>query len=57
VCSSDLDTKFAHPFEGTWMSFMYQNTINETIKPAILLLTPVEHNRFDHYPGELRREN
>ena len=52
-----IDTKFAHPFEGTWMSFMYQNTINETIKPAILLLTPVEHNRFDHYPGELRREN
>jgi hypothetical protein len=36
---------------------MFQNTINETIKPAILLLTPVEHNRFDHYPGELRREN
>jgi len=52
-----IDTKFAHPFEGTWMSFMFQNTINETIKPAILLLTPVEHNRFDHYPGELRREN
>jgi hypothetical protein len=52
-----IDTKFAHPFEGTWMSFMFQNTINETIKPAILLLTPVEHNRFDHYAGELRREN
>jgi hypothetical protein len=52
-----IDTKFAHPFENTWMSFMYQETVKGVIKPALLLLTPVEHNRFDHYPGELRREN
>ena len=52
-----IDTKFAHPFENTWMSFMYQETVKGVIKPALLLLTPVEHHRFDHYPGELRREN
>lgn len=52
-----IDTKFAHPFENTWMSFMYQETIKGVIKPGILLLTPVEHHRFDHYAGELRREN
>lgn len=52
-----IDTKFAHPFENTWMSFMYQETIKNAIKPGILLLTPVEHHRFDHYAGDLRREN
>jgi len=52
-----IDTKFAHPFENTWMSFMYQETIKNAIKPGILLLTPVEHHRFDHYASDLRREN
>lgn len=52
-----IDTKFAHPFENTWMSFMYQETIKNVIKPGILLLTPVEHHRFDHYASGLRREN
>jgi SAM-dependent methyltransferase len=52
-----IDTKFAHPYENTWMSFMYQETVKNVIKPGILLLTPVEHHRFDHYAGELRREN
>ena len=52
-----IDTKFAHPYENTWMSFMFQETIKNVIKPGILLLTPVEHHRFDHYAGDLRREN
>ena len=51
------DTKFQHPFENTWMSQIYQETIKGKIKPGLLLLTPVEHNRFDHYSAELRREN
>jgi hypothetical protein len=29
-----IDTKFAHPFEGTWMSFMFQNTI-EILEKAL----------------------
>lgn len=51
------DTKFRHPFENTWMSHIYQETIKGKINPGLLLLTPIEHNRFDHYSSELRREN
>ena len=51
------DTRFQHPFENTWMSYIYQETIKGKIKPGLLLLTPVEHNRFHHYAAELRREN
>jgi len=52
-----LDTKFARPFEQTWMSFMYQETKKGVINPGLLLLSPTEHNRFDHYASEIRREN
>jgi len=52
-----LDTKWAHPFEQTWMSHIYQETIKENIKPGILLATPTEHDRFEHYSMEERREN
>jgi len=51
------DTKWGHPYEQTWMSFIYQETIKENIKPGLLLLTPIEHNRFDHYDGKLRKES
>ena len=51
------DTKWGSPYEQTWMSHIYQETIKEKIKPGLLLLTPVEHNRFHHYDGSLRREN
>jgi FkbM family methyltransferase len=52
-----LNTKWAHPYEQTWMSFIYQETIKGNINTAILLATPTEHNRFDHYTAEERREN
>jgi hypothetical protein len=52
-----LETKFAHAFEQTSMSYCYQETIKGNIKPGLLLLTPTEHNRFEHYDGKLRREN
>lgn len=52
-----LDTKWQHPYEQTWMSFMYQETVKGNIKPGILLATPTEHNRFHFYPGSERREN
>jgi hypothetical protein len=51
-----LKTKFQHPFEQTLMSHCYQETIKGNIKPGLLLLTPTEHNRFDHYDGSLRKE-
>ena len=51
-----LKTKFQHPFEQTLMSQCYQETIKGNINPGLLLLTPTEHNRFDHYDGSLRKE-
>lgn len=52
-----LNETWAHPYEQTWMSYIYQETIKGNIKPALLLLTPTEHNRFDYYDGKLRRES
>jgi hypothetical protein len=52
-----LETRWAHPFEQTLMSYCYQETIKGSIKPGLLLLTPTEHNRFEHYDGKLRKEN
>ena len=52
-----LTTKWAHPFENTWMSYMFQETKKGNLTPGILLMTPVEHNRFDHYSAELRKES
>ena len=52
-----LDTTWAHPFEQTWMSYIFQETIKGKIKPALLLLSPTEHNRFEFYPGHLRKES
>jgi O-methyltransferase len=52
-----LETKWAHPFEQTLMSYAYQETVKGNIKPGLLLLTPTEHNRFEHYDGSLRKES
>ena len=52
-----LETTWAHPFEQTWMSYIYQETKKDNIKPALLLLTPTEHNRFEFYAKELRKES
>jgi len=52
-----LDTTWAHPYEQTWMSYIYQETIKGNIIPGILLATPTEHDRFEFYPKEERREN
>jgi hypothetical protein len=52
-----LDTKWAHPFEQTWMSYMYQETKKGNLNPGILLMTPTEHDRFEHYDRNLRKES
>lgn len=52
-----LEVTWAHPFEQTWMSHMYQLTKKGELKPGILLLTPTEHNRFEHYSRDLRKES
>ena len=52
-----IETKWAHPFEQTWMSYMFQETIKGNIKPAVLLASPIWHDRIKHYKPEERREN
>lgn len=51
-----IETKFQYPHEQTLMSHVYQETIKGRIKSGVLLATPTEHNRFDHYPSNLRKE-
>jgi hypothetical protein len=52
-----LDTTWTRPYENTWMSHHYQLTKEGNLNGGLLLLTPIEHNRFDHYDKELRKES
>jgi O-methyltransferase len=52
-----LDTTWAHPYEQTWMSHMFQELKKDKLNFGLLLLTPTEHDRFDHYSRELRKES
>jgi O-methyltransferase len=52
-----LTDKWAHPYEQTWMSYMYQELKKGKLRPALLLASPTEHNRFEHYDGSLRKES
>jgi hypothetical protein len=52
-----LETDWANPFEQTWMSYMFQETVKGNLKPAVLLAAPVWHNRIIYYQPEERREN
>ena len=51
-----IETKYASPFEQTIMSHNFQQTIKGMVKPGLLLATPTEHNRFEHYESSLRKE-
>lgn len=52
-----IETTWAHPFEQTWMSYIYQLTKEGKINPAILLASPIWHDRIKHYQPSERREN
>jgi len=39
------------------MSHIFGLTRDNKTKMGILLATPTEHDRFEHYDKELRREN
>jgi hypothetical protein len=52
-----LTEKWARPYEQTWMSYIFQETLKKNIYPGLLLATPTEHERFDHYARELRKES
>lgn len=51
-----LETKYASPFEQTLMSHNFQETVKGNLNPGLLLITPTEHNRFEHYDSSLRKE-
>jgi hypothetical protein len=51
-----LETRFQSPFEQTIMSHNFQQTVQGKLNPGILLMTPTEHDRFEHYSAELRKE-
>ena len=51
-----IETKFDNPYEQTLMSHNFQNLVKGKLNPGLLLITPTEHNRFDFYPAELRKE-
>jgi hypothetical protein len=52
-----IDTKWANPFEQTWMSHIYSLTKEQKVFPAILLSSPITHNRVDFYESSERKEN
>ena len=52
-----IETKWNNPYEQTWMSYMFKKTKEGLLNPAVLLASPITHNRFKHYKPEERREN
>lgn len=52
-----LNVTWERPYEQTWMSHMFQETRKGNLKPAVLLASPINHNRIAHYTPEERREN
>ena len=52
-----LDTTWEYPYEQTWMSYMFQETRKGNLKPAVLLASPINHNRIIYYEAHERREN
>jgi hypothetical protein len=52
-----LDTVFAHPSEHAWMSQFFQMTLRGELRPAVLLASPITHERTHHYEATARREH
>lgn len=52
-----IDTKWAHPYEQTWSSHIYQLTKDGQIYSGLLLASPIWHERIKYYKPEERREN
>ena len=52
-----LEPKFAHPFEQTWMSLVFQKQKQNLIKSSVVLLSLVNHDRKYYYKDSERKEN
>lgn len=51
-----IETKFTYPYEQTLMSHCYKEMKQGKINAGVLLMTPTEHDRFEFYEGNLRKE-
>ena len=51
-----IETKFHYPYEQTLMSYCFKETVKGRINSGLLLMTPTEHDRFDFYASNLRKE-
>jgi hypothetical protein len=52
-----IDTTWGHPYEQTWMSHMFQLTKEGKLSPAILLASPIWHDRIKYYDADERVES
>lgn len=52
-----INKKWKNPYEQQWMSHVFQETVKENIKPAVLLASPIWHERIANYKFEKRKEN
>ncbi len=52
-----LNTKWAHPYEQTWMSYHFQEARAGRLRSAVLLASLIEHRRDFHYGGSERIES
>jgi len=52
-----IDTKWAHPYEQTWSSHVYNIMKDGTVTAGILLASPIWHDRIVWYEPQERREN
>jgi hypothetical protein len=52
-----IDTTWGHPYEQTWMSHMFQLTKEGKLSPAILLASPIWHDRIKYYAADERVES
>lgn len=52
-----IDTTWAHPYEQTWSSHVYNLMKEGTVTAGLLLASPIWHDRILWYKPEERREN
>ena len=52
-----IDTKWARPLEQTWMSYVFQLQKEGEVNAAVLLASPIWHERLYHYTPEERVES
>ena len=52
-----LEIRWEYPYEQTWKSHVFQKQKEDYIKAAVLLASPIWHDRIKYYKPEERKEN